>query len=112
MHIDEILNLAVEIGASDVHITVGTPVMMRLDGTLLKITEITDRKETVNFLNDFPEWKETINGDMSSFLIKQLFKEDKKYDEYLKKRNYDFAYETESGLRFRVNSFFKKIIRQ
>jgi twitching motility protein PilT len=108
LYIDEILNLAVAIGASDIHITVGTPVMMRLDGTLLKITEITNRKETVNFLNDFPEWKETIDGNMSSFLIKQLFKEDKKYDEYLKKRNYDFAYETESGLRFRVNSFFQK----
>ena len=108
MHIDEVLNLAVKIGASDIHITVGTPVIMRLDGALLKITEITDREQVISFLNDFPEWKETIDNNMSSFLIKQLFKDSKKYDEYLNKRNYDFAYETDNGLRFRVNSFFQK----
>lgn len=108
MHINEILNLAVDIEASDIHITVGTPVIMRVDGILLKITEITDRKQVVDFLNDFPAWKEIIDGDMSSSLIKQLFKDNKKHDEYLNKRNYDFAYETDNGLRFRVNSFFQK----
>lgn len=108
MHIDEILNLAVKIGASDIHITVGTPVTMRLDGTLLKITEITDKEQVASFLNDFPEWKEIIDGNKSAFLVQQLFKDDKKHNEYLTRKNYDFAYETDSGLRFRVNSFFQK----
>lgn len=108
MHIDEVLNLAVKIGASDIHITVGTPVTMRLDGTLLKITEITDKEQVASFLNDFPEWKEIIDGNKSAFLVQQLFKDDKKHNEYLTRKNYDFAYETDSGLRFRVNSFFQK----
>jgi len=108
LHIDEVLNLAVKIGASDIHITVGTPVTMRLDGTLLKITEITDKEQVASFLNDFPEWKEIIDGNKSAFLVQQLFKDDKKHNEYLTRKNYDFAYETDSGLRFRVNSFFQK----
>ncbi|SHF42639.1 twitching motility protein PilT [Caldanaerobius fijiensis DSM 17918] len=108
MHIDEILNLAVETGTSDIHITVGVPPMLRIDGLLLKITEICGRDAVINFLRKFPEWGKSVDENTAQFLIKQLFKDDKRYREYVNGKNCDFAYETENGLRFRVNTFFQK----
>ncbi len=39
MNIDELLRIAVERGASDLHLKVGIPPMMRIDGHLVTIEE-------------------------------------------------------------------------
>ena len=89
MSINEVLVEAIKQGASDIHITVGVPVMLRLRGELKRLNEevltATDVKELVEMIVP----NEQVN----------LFHENKQLD---------FSYEIKDVSRFRVNAYYQK----
>ena len=89
MNINEVLVEAIKQGASDIHITVGVPVMLRLRGELKRLNEevltAADVKELVKMIVP----NEQVN----------LFHENKQLD---------FSYEIKDVSRFRVNAYYQK----
>lgn len=90
MHIDEYLRLCTQLGASDLHITVGRPPMIRLNGRMQQLTGISDGQ--------------TMDTDGVSELVSQLIPEKhlKKFEE---KGEIDLSYSIAGLSRFRVNVF-------
>lgn len=90
MDIKKILELCVQYMASDVHILVGTPPMLRLHGKLLVIPDTT-----------------AITPAQAEELVNSLLNEQQR--EFLKvDRELDFSYSLPSGARFRVNVYYEK----
>ena len=90
MDIDELLKLMVDKGASDLHLTVPSPPILRIDGTLVP-------------LPDMPPLEPT---DMA-----KLFKQvtiTKQRTAFKKEKELDFAYSVEGVARFRVNALFQR----
>ncbi len=86
MHIDTILKKAHELGASDVHITVASPIIMRINSKLEKVTEyVLKPKDTealaMSVMNDVQREKFEAQGEL------------------------DFSYAIMHVGRFRVNAF-------
>jgi len=90
MTLKEIFNSAIEHKASDIHILVGKPPILRIDGKLVS-------------LKDIPELsKETVNH-----LIIEILPEEQK-EKFYKEKELDFSFENEDNTRFRINCFFEK----
>lgn len=91
MHIDELLRVSTQLGASDLHITVGRPPMIRLNGRMQQ-------------LPCSEECTEVMDADKVSTLAGQLMQEKflKKFEE---KGSIDFSYSIPGLSRFRVNVF-------
>lgn len=89
MNIFDILRIAIELEASDIHITVGSMPVVRVKGRFTKLTE--------NILtnHDTEEMTREIAGDKN-------FEKIEKYGEC------DFSVAIESGERFRVNAYKQK----
>ncbi|MCX7714949.1 MAG: type IV pilus twitching motility protein PilT [Clostridia bacterium] len=86
MHIDELLSIVEEQQASDLHITVSSPPMMRRHGRLLPIGE------------EIVTWK------AARELARQIAP-DEKFLELEEMGECDFSYTAPSGTRFRVNAY-------
>ena len=89
MNINEILVEAIAKRASDIHITVGVPVMVRLRGELTR-------------LND-----EVLNATDVNELVQMMIPSNQ-LDLFHDQRQLDFAYEIEHVSRFRVNAYYQK----
>jgi len=90
MEIKKILEMCVQYNASDVHIMVGVPPMIRMHGNLLSV----------------PETKAIIPS-QSLEIVNSLLSEQQQ--ELLKvDRELDFSYSLVNGARFRVNVYFEK----
>ena len=90
MEITKILEMCVQYNASDVHIMVGVPPMIRMHGNLLSV----------------PETK-AITPSQSLEIVNSLLSEQQQ--ELLKvDRELDFSYSLVNGARFRVNVYFEK----
>jgi twitching motility protein PilT len=85
----EMLAAAIENGASDVHINVGMPPIMRINTELI----IMDLAEVTN--------------DDAGQMILEMIGQDK-FKQFLEKRDWDFSTMIEDGSRFRVNAHFQK----
>src|SRR5262249_27240225 len=88
--IDDLLEQMVAYGASDLHITVGTPPAMRLRGQLERL----------------PDHPPLAPDDTQQLLYRILSSEQQKHLEI--KRQLDFAYGVPGVARFRVNVFFQR----
>ena len=86
MEILEILKQAVEAGASDVHITVASPPIMRVNGKLLRMTET------------------KLLPDDTERIIMEMLTETQTTD-FNKRGELDFSYSWASLGRFRVNIY-------
>ena len=87
--IDDLMQLVVEKEASDLHITVDYPAMIRVDGSLL------------------PVGQELVDESMVSELILPVLPENKR--ELLEvNREVDLAYTFKEDARFRINAFYTK----
>ena len=86
VHIDEILRMAVERKASDIHITAALPPMMRLDGEVCPLPY------------------EKISDEESKRLVYEILSDDdlKKYEQT---HELDFGYTVKKLARFRVNVY-------
>ena len=86
MNLEEALTTAKERGASDVHFSVGKPVMIRVDGSLVELTpEVLRPSDTANYL--MPILNEKQKNDLEE------------------KGEIDFAYSVNGVGRFRLNVF-------
>jgi len=85
----QMLAMAVENGASDVHINIGMPPIIRIN------TELT--------MMDLPE----VSNDDAGKMILEMIGEDK-FKQFLEKRDWDFSTMIDDGSRFRVNAHFQK----
>ncbi len=84
VHLDELLKETVKNNGSDLHLTVAVPPMMRVRGGLTEI--------------DYPA---LLPEDMEAF-IKQVLDE-KQWNEFIEKKEYDFSYSLKGVARFRGN---------
>jgi twitching motility protein PilT len=87
--IDQFLKVLVEQGGSDLHLTVGSPPVMRVHGHMQRI-----------------KFREMTGKDMES-LIYEIMDEEWRIT-FLERLDYDFAYEIEGLARFRVNVFWQR----
>ncbi len=87
--IDQFLKVLVEQGGSDLHLTVGSPPVMRVHGHLQRI-----------------KFREMTNSDMEA-LVYEIMEEEWRIT-FLEEQDYDFAYEIEGLSRFRVNVFWQR----
>lgn len=91
MHLEELLGKAVKKGASDIHILVGKPPTLRIDGEL---TRIDSKMETI-----LPNKAEAL-----AFSILTSTQREK----FIKDREIDLSYEAGDGSRFRVNIHWER----
>src|SRR3989338_8925181 len=90
MKIDELFKIAVDRGASDLHIVVGMPPVLRIDGNLTPIED-----------------KDRITQKGAEELLYPMVTEKQK-EIFLKDKELDLSYEIKSGQRFRVNLHWEK----
>ena len=82
----EILNKAQEMGASDIHVTVGSPVIFRVNGKLIRMDD------------------QVLMPDRTSRLVREMMTNDQ-WDAYQSKGELDFSYSYPGLGRFRVNVY-------
>ncbi len=90
MEIDELLKTMVDKGASDLHLTVPSPPILRIDGSLVPMA-------------DMPPLE---SADMTK-LFKQVTMT-KQRTAFKKEKELDFAYSVEGLARFRVNAMYQR----
>jgi len=89
VHIDELLHIAVERKASDIHLTVGLPPMIRLDGEMVALPfEVLEPKDTRRLIYD------TLNND--------------NLQKFEQSHELDFAYSVKGLARFRFNVYVQR----
>ncbi|MDD4085322.1 MAG: hypothetical protein PHQ31_07350, partial [Acidaminococcaceae bacterium] len=81
--INELLQEAVLLGASDVHLTVGLPPIFRINGALTR----TDRAPLAN---------------ADTFNVAESMLDSKRHKQFLEEGEVDFSYVLPEGARFRV----------
>ena len=86
--IDSFLKLGLAQGCSDVHLAVGVPPMLRMNGDLMPI-----------------KFRELSDNELESYVMEIL--SDSQKDYFYSGRDLDFSYVGEEGGRFRVNLFRK-----
>ncbi|MEK5069487.1 type IV pilus twitching motility protein PilT [Sporosarcina sp. FSL K6-1508] len=84
--IDELLERAYELGASDIHLTIGAPPIFRVHGDLKRYGDVPVEKQ-------FTE------------SVAQLTIPDKMYPAFVEYGQIDYSYEVPKAARFRVNAF-------
>jgi twitching motility protein PilT len=89
INIKEMLAMAIENGASDVHINAGMPPIMRINTELI--------------IMDLP----VVSNDDAGQMILGMLGDDK-FKKFLEKRDWDFSTMIDDGSRFRVNSHFQR----
>lgn len=87
--IDSFLKLGLAQGCSDVHLAVGVPPMLRMNGDLMPI-----------------KFRELSNTELESYIFEVL--SDSQKEHFDTGRDLDFSYVGEEGGRFRVNLFRKE----
>jgi twitching motility protein PilT len=86
--IDSFLKLGLAQGCSDVHLAVGVPPMLRMNGDLMPI-----------------KFRELSDTELESYVMEILSDSQKEY--FYSGKDLDFSYVSEDGGRFRVNLFRK-----
>jgi twitching motility protein PilT len=87
--IDQFLKVLVEQGGSDLHLTTGSPPVMRVHGHMQRI-----------------KFRELYHKDMET-LVYEIMEEEWR-SKFLDKMDFDFAYEIQDVSRFRVNIFWQR----
>ncbi len=86
--IDSFLKLGLAQGCSDIHLAVGVPPMLRMNGDLMPI-----------------KFRELSDTELESYVVEII--SDSQKDHFYSGRDLDFSYVDEEGGRFRVNLFRK-----
>jgi len=90
VQLNELLATTVKQQASDLHISVGHPPVLRVQGTLIPLLK-----------------QKKITPEDAEGLARVLLK-DERYARFLKEKEIDFSFNFEGSARFRVNVFFQK----
>ena len=92
--IEDVLNLAIEKSASDIHLAENSPIALRVNGE-------------IHFIDSIPK----LSKKQAEHLILEQLMENNKVaiEDFIKNREADFAYECKKdGTPFRCNGFFKR----
>jgi len=89
MKVPDLLRFMLEIGASDLHLTAGTPPVMRVDGKLKRLSG------------------ESLNGDDTRSLVFSVLTESQKHI-FEEKNELDFSFGLKGLARFRGNCFIQR----
>lgn len=109
--LESLLKLAVELGASDVHITAGVPVVFRVNGTLWRLPDLArDGPEpgaslVRGFLASSPHWESPPSPDDLSSLAQAAMLMPEHRKRYEEMGSCDLALSLPGVSRFRVNVF-------
>jgi len=90
MHINTLLKMALDRGASDVHMKTGSHPWFRIDGTLLPVSEV----------------KRLTGEDTAKIAFSIMTEPQKEY--FQANRDIDFSYSVSGLGRFRVNAFYQR----
>ncbi|HDS09590.1 MAG TPA: type IV pilus twitching motility protein PilT [Firmicutes bacterium] len=90
LKIQDLLRIQIEKNASDLHIAVGVPPLLRIHGKLTQLTE-------------YPPIKPEDSRRLISSILSDIQR-----DEYNKNHQIDFAYELAGQARFRVNAYWER----
>jgi twitching motility protein PilT len=88
--LDDIIDIVIAESGSDIHLSVSTHPIIRVDGSLIPLT-----KKPILTSRD-------IEGFASALLTKE------QEDRFLETREVDFSYAAKNGVRFRGNGFFQR----
>lgn len=109
--VNDLLVLAVRCGASDLHLTVGVPPVLRLHGRLWKLPELATsdlesaRDEAAAVMALWPETKEPLTPVLVRQIASKLLKDERYLEQFKKKGNADLAWSIPGLSRFRVNVY-------
>lgn len=87
MKIEDLVQYASKAGASDIHITVGSPPVMRINGSIHRIGDV------------------KIMPDASEELARQVLKNESMWDRFIQRGEIDVSYSQKGFGRFRVNIY-------
>lgn len=100
--LNDLLEQASQAGASDIHIVVGKPPMMRVDGEIISIAEgVKEEKE-----EEKAEPEILMTTDVEQ-MIRGMLKAPQ-MERFERERELDLSYQISSGIRFRVNCHFER----
>lgn len=88
--VDQMLDSAIEHGASDIHVVVGKPALVRIDGEIMPLEG----------------WKEITEQAAKEIIFSVLSDEEK--ERFVTEKELDIGYQTPSGRRFRINLHWEK----
>lgn len=91
LQLGDILDAMIEYQASDLHLSVGSKIGMRLDGE-------------IHFVDNFP----VLTRELGEKIILGLVDTDQKKESLKRTRELDCSYEHDDGTAFRVNIFYKR----
>lgn len=109
--VDDLLTLAVRCGASDLHLTVGVPPVLRLHGRLWKLTDLVIsgpsevRREVEAVQVYWPEVFNPLTPTLVDRITKDLLGEGRHREEFEKRGSADLARSVPGLSRFRVNVY-------
>lgn len=89
-HLKELLDLTRKSQASDLHLSVGHPPVLRIDGNIV------------------PLLKEKILSPEDTMSLAKSLMAEGQYDRFLEEKEIDFSYNFDDKARFRVNVFFQR----
>jgi len=90
MTLNELFQIGIDSKASDLHLVVGVPPLLRVDGELI----------------DIPDKKELTNKELEQMIFSLLSEEQKK--RFLAEKELDLGFEMDDETRFRVNLHFER----
>lgn len=108
--IDDLLTLAVRCRASDLHLTVGVPPVVRLNGQMKKIPELKrssleTQTEMQAFLSKWSALEEPLTPELAKQIAEELLANDRHRERFKRTGNADLAYSVPGLSRFRVNVY-------
>lgn len=90
MHINSLLKMAMDRGASDIHLKAGSYPWFRIEGTLIPVTEV-----------------KRLSGEDTAKIAFSIMSEPQK-QQFQAKRDLDFSYSVTGLGRFRVNAYYQR----
>ncbi|MGB9887083.1 MAG: type IV pilus twitching motility protein PilT [Moorellales bacterium] len=109
--LDDLLRLAVRCGASDLHLTVGTPPVLRLHGRLWRLPALAEfgpepaRSEVAAVLGLWPEAGYALSPEEAERLVRVLLRDERRRRRFEEKGSADLAWSVAGLSRFRVNVY-------
>lgn len=107
---EDLLVLAMRCGASDLHVTVGVPPVVRLNGRLVKIPDLKYHSEAVGreiraFTALWPEMETPLTPDLLARVAEDMLRDGRHRKQFEKTGSVDLAFSVPGLSRFRVNIY-------
>jgi len=109
--VEELLNLVVEVGASGVHLTVGAPPTLRVDGKLWRLPDLASsgperaKEKAAAFLAEKLKWRNPVTPVLAESLTAELLTRDQHRNTFENRGTVRFALSVPGLSRFRVSVF-------